>query len=397
MDAIKEYLSMIHHSMGISGFIVCQDEIIYASNENPIICRQCPKGLYPLCVQSWRLGKEIAEKLEDPYYYQCPLYLSLVIIPIKNESSIGGDPYFCLGPIILESAETYYLQTTQNFKDHVNHAFNIQVMSDFKFHHCGKVALYTIIGYNKNRPSTKASHLIHEEVSPNAEVLKKASHNMDNIYSLESKILQCIQALERQNVWMLIKRLMSVIQIEENFSVDRIKKKFIQVYYLIYRQSIECHVNLNQANEQNDLFMKRLSLINDLVEMERHLLSAIEDMINLIEQSNQYNHNILVYKAQKYIDLNYSRPITLAEVATEMNVSYNYLSNLFNKESNMSFSDYLQNVRVSESKKLLTQTDESLSQIAMEVGFANQSYFTKVFKKTTGISPGKYRKQHAGA
>ena len=67
------------------------------------------------------------------------------------------------------------------------------------------------------------------------------------------------------------------------------------------------------------------------------------------------------------------------------------LSKIFKEETQKSISAYINYVRIENAKKLLTTTDISLVDLAYIVGFEEQSYFTKVFKKLEGIAPGKYR------
>ena len=63
----------------------------------------------------------------------------------------------------------------------------------------------------------------------------------------------------------------------------------------------------------------------------------------------------------------------------------------------ITFTKYLTNVRIEKSKKLLKNSRYALSDIPAMVGFEEQSYFTRVFRTVTGVSPGKYRETHAAA
>ena len=87
----------------------------------------------------------------------------------------------------------------------------------------------------------------------------------------------------------------------------------------------------------------------------------------------------------------YAEPLTLAQLAETAGLSPSYFSALFVKVMGVSLREYINHVRVEEAKRLLTATDYPLSQIAVSVGFSDQSYFSKVFKQITGISPNRYR------
>ena len=93
----------------------------------------------------------------------------------------------------------------------------------------------------------------------------------------------------------------------------------------------------------------------------------------------------------EYIDKNFAFPITLSGLAANFGYSPNYFSSLFHKIVGVSFREHLCRVRVEESKHLLLSTDYSITDIAVAMGFPDQSYYCKVFKNVVGVTPGKFR------
>lgn len=102
-------------------------------------------------------------------------------------------------------------------------------------------------------------------------------------------------------------------------------------------------------------------------------------------------HRDVVRKTTAYINQNYQKKITLDNLAKETYLSKTYLSRIIKEELGISFVDYLNQTRIEKSKVLLLNPKLSLMDIASEVGFQEQSYFTKVFKKIVGMPPRKYR------
>lgn len=88
----------------------------------------------------------------------------------------------------------------------------------------------------------------------------------------------------------------------------------------------------------------------------------------------------------------YMGNITLCGLAEKYGISTGYLSSLLKAELGLSFIEYMTSKRIQKAKELLTDEKLSIDTIAGMVGYNDYFYFTKVFKKTTGISPGKYRK-----
>ncbi len=99
-----------------------------------------------------------------------------------------------------------------------------------------------------------------------------------------------------------------------------------------------------------------------------------------------------ITEALRYIRNNYAKNITLNQVARQVNLSAGYFSNLFKKEVQENFVGYLNTLRIEQAKNLLQTTSMKAYEVAEKVGFTETTYFCKVFKKTTGMSPNEFRK-----
>jgi AraC-like DNA-binding protein/DNA-binding response OmpR family regulator len=101
----------------------------------------------------------------------------------------------------------------------------------------------------------------------------------------------------------------------------------------------------------------------------------------------------LVKHAVAYMHQNYTRPLARWEIAEAIGVSENYFSRLFNQELGISPWDYLNRFRVNQAKELFRRTQGSVKSIADQVGFKDPKYFSRVFRKLTGLSPSEFREQ----
>lgn len=111
-------------------------------------------------------------------------------------------------------------------------------------------------------------------------------------------------------------------------------------------------------------------------------------------ESNSAN-SFIVKNALRYIQENYTRKITLAEVAEKTYVSQWYLSKLLNKHTGKSFSDILNHIRINVAKDLLKNPSMRIGNIAEEVGFIDMAHFSRVFKKFEGCSANEYRNKNS--
>lgn len=104
--------------------------------------------------------------------------------------------------------------------------------------------------------------------------------------------------------------------------------------------------------------------------------------------------NQLVELAKEYVEEHYYENLMLADVARKVGISAGYLSTLFQKQLSKGFIDYLNEVRIGHACTYLRQHYLKTYEIAYKVGFNDEKYFSKVFKKVTGQSPSDYRKSN---
>ena len=102
-------------------------------------------------------------------------------------------------------------------------------------------------------------------------------------------------------------------------------------------------------------------------------------------------HRDIVYKASGYVKDHYREHITLESAAEFVGYSPSYLSRVFKADMGSSFNNYLNEYRIEKSKVLLLEEGATVLSVSQDVGFDDSSYFSKVFKRVTGVPPGKFR------
>ena len=129
-----------------------------------------------------------------------------------------------------------------------------------------------------------------------------------------------------------------------------------------------------------------------------HLMTLLYTLIKVEQNEVAHNtsfhddYNYHIVKAKEYIHTHFKEPITLESLAQHLNLNKSYFCTIFKKVTKDSFCNYINNVRIEESKKLLLNTNLSMLDIALSVGFNSASYFNTIFKKLEGKTPLEYRK-----
>lgn len=139
--------------------------------------------------------------------------------------------------------------------------------------------------------------------------------------------------------------------------------------------------------------LKLPSSFSNWYEVENWLLSVYEKA-QLFRSDSKYSNEVIrnILSAQSYIDNNYHKPLQAAEIARNISMSYGYFSRCFHDVIGQSFSDYCISLRIRRAKTLLENTNQTVLSIAFSVGYEDEKYFSRIFKKSTGMSPSKYRK-----
>jgi Response regulator containing CheY-like receiver domain and AraC-type DNA-binding domain len=105
-------------------------------------------------------------------------------------------------------------------------------------------------------------------------------------------------------------------------------------------------------------------------------------------------HSSTIQSILNYIDSHYNEPLTLASLARQFNFNYSYLSTYFRSHHMEGFSEYLNKERIRHAAELLREGTLPVSGVCGAVGYTDQSYFTRVFKKLTGTTPREYRRNY---
>lgn len=147
--------------------------------------------------------------------------------------------------------------------------------------------------------------------------------------------------------------------------------------------------------EENDYYIYGLKqLISEygtFSGMIHNLIQTVETLDSRMIPLPAPTNNTAFFKVLRFINDYYRQDISLAQTAEQLHMNPNYISQMFKKETGITFIRYITDLRVEHAKKLLSTTSMSISDIASEAGFNDYFYFLKTFKKITGITPSQFR------
>lgn len=199
------------------------------------------------------------------------------------------------------------------------------------------------------------------------------------------EFIQCLEESRMEKVKMMVKDIFQQF-LSHIYYPDDIYRFLMVIQNLVEEKDREVQNKKMEDGEQQEVLKQNHTLREMIQEMEKNL----ERHYTSIER-HLYCGDDTIRRAVIFMQDNIGEEITLQKVAKEIFCSPTYLSYLFKKKTGENFSEYIVHMRIKRAQSLLRTTDLSVSQIAEMVGIGNSSYFSKVFTKTIGISPNKYR------
>ena len=150
-----------------------------------------------------------------------------------------------------------------------------------------------------------------------------------------------------------------------------------------------------EANAIADQALRRLSQIKSVAEIPALVSEAALRFSETVRiTKDRDTGNIHVEKAKHYLSDHLTQEIRTGDIAAAVGLSPYHLSRLFKSHTGLTMREYLTKERIEAAKQLLAASDRTIPQIASLLRFCDQSYFTMVFRKLTGQTPGEYRKEN---
>ena len=134
---------------------------------------------------------------------------------------------------------------------------------------------------------------------------------------------------------------------------------------------------------------------NDLKNMLSGIVSRAACCFEIYEAEFVNKSLSMIKKACLFIDRNYTNNISLENVADYIGLNASYFSKLFKDTTGISFVQYLERKRMEEAINMIKNTNMMISEIGLKIGYNSPNYFSKVFKKFTGLTPDKYRQHYS--
>lgn len=215
-------------------------------------------------------------------------------------------------------------------------------------------------------------------------------------YPLESEraLLQKVKIGDRTGAKEILNSILGTILFKDIGDLGILKVRLLELLSVLSRSAVEGGVDVDTMLEKNLAYVNRLMQIDTQEDLCAWISTALNEFIELVYSSQDARKVTQIRPAINYIDANYDKPITLAEIARASHLSVSRLAHLFKEQMGITPIDYVTGVRIERAKELLLGTDQSCTEICFQAGYNNQSYFTRTFKSLVGMTPRQFRVQN---
>ena len=172
------------------------------------------------------------------------------------------------------------------------------------------------------------------------------------------------------------------------------KNILIVTVTLISRAAIRGGLDAEEAFALSDGFIQKCELLtapDQVTNLQYRMVLEFTERVEQVRLGGQPSK--LALQVANYIRRHLSEPISVEDMAKELYISRPYLSLKFKQETGETLTDFILKEKIEEAKRLLRYTDKTSAAIGAYLGFSSQGYFSRVFKKYVGRTPGEWREQ----
>jgi YesN/AraC family two-component response regulator len=213
----------------------------------------------------------------------------------------------------------------------------------------------------------------------------------------EPALMAAIRSGDRRAAREILNRLLMTVHYHARERLDLVRSIFLELVVTMSRTAVETGGEPEQFLGMNYRSMVEVAEITSHEELAAWLREMLEGIMDAIERRRGQDPGFLIFEALDFMRRHCCEDLSRDDVAEAVHLSPSHFSALMKRESGATFTDHLNRMRIDRAAEMLAGTDREIATVALECGFRDQSYFTKVFKRYRNITPLRYRREAAGA
>ena len=405
-EQLSEMLDTFNQCMNIPIQVLDeQGQILQTRGETTSFCSLFKKKLPPndTCAKVHADASKIAMDLGEPYIFACHANLNHIVLPLINQNALFGS--ILAGPFVMDEADSILIEdiskrysfSTYELLELYDESKSLQIIPPAKVTSLSKMMYYMFSGLisDSKQQLIINRNKLHQQsrINESIQMYKTSGVSTSDTYPYEKErmLISKLKTGDIEAAKALLNDLLGYVFFSEGSNLEIVKSRSLELCSLLSRAAIEGGAASDSILKVNNQLLTVIPTIKDIDNLCYKLQEAIDAFNGCMFEHVPTKNSDIIKKAIQFISKNYANNLSLELVANHVHLNPTYFSTLFKQSTGSSFKEYLNMVRIEESKRLLSNTDYSLIDIAVATGFEDQSYFTKVFRKYTGLTPKQFR------
>ena len=379
-------------------------ETLYRCGQDRNYCALLQEQVFPArdCDAAYCKAGQRASRLGEAYLFTCHGELTHIAFPLMDQGELLAS--VIAGPFLLDQPdstaisallEKYPLSPTQTLELYdgltelpVKPPARVHLLEQLLDHLLSPLLPAERSRLMEMRQKMSQQSRVNEFIQLYKE--QDTASDREQFYRKEVTLLSQVRSGHMAEAKKLLNELLGYILISEGNQANAVRVHALELSTLLSRTALEGGANMDSMYALNRSFLQRIMAEKNVQELCWLLRELLEQVMGAMS-SQKDKGNPYIRKALRYMSDHYAQPLTLAGVAKEIGLSSSYFSSLFHKVVGFSFREQLCRLRVDESRRLLLSTECSITEIALAIGFSDQSYYCRVFRQIVGMTPGQYR------
>lgn len=359
------------------------------------------------CKRSYARASCEASKYGEPYVFRCHAGLISWAVPlVLNQHK---DAIIC-GQVLMWEPEDYFLDEIAMMTKGLDidigavksAATDLQILSSSKVQAVSDMLFSMSRLMMQMAPGdlSQERDIYLHQASLSAEIHKikmeeRRKQMVQLEYSLdkERQLLAAIRSGDREQADSMLDHILARILNRNLGKMDLIKARVLELLVMAARAAIDSGTDAKFVHGLSARCYNELYCLNSAEEILLWTKRMTDELIDSVDNSKNKGNTQAVYAAVEYMERRYMDKVSIQDIADQVHLSSSYLSHLFSQTFACTLMDYLTRIRINHAKEQLGEVSSTVSEVAMDCGFTDVSYFSRVFKKTEGISPSAFKKK----
>ena len=211
-----------------------------------------------------------------------------------------------------------------------------------------------------------------------------------DLYRLEKELIDFVKLGNTKEVELLVAKIYDRLS-GNQVSISYVRSISIEIVFILSRLMDEFDKSIDEVSEDKTRILQTIQTLEHIFDLQGYIAQIVVAVSTYFLGRFHAKNERVIEEIREMIEKDYMKNLSVCEIAQRVFLSPNYISQIFKKETGETITDCITRNKINAAKELLRETDLKIQQISEMVGYEDSSYFSKVFKKQTGIYPQKYR------